>query len=93
MSNREQDCNESYEFEDEQLYRDIINQIAQGMFLGRITDDNPSPFNDLTSLEQIILYEFDIDEEDIEEVKKDIKGRLLDLRGGCDMSEYDDLEL
>lgn len=62
------------------------------MFLGRITDDNPSRSNHLTSLEQIIMYEFDIDEEDMQEVKNDIYGRVLDLRGGSDMFEYNDFE-
>ena len=72
--------------EEEQLRVELINRIAEGIFLGRITDDNMSPSNGQTSLEQIIGYEFNYEgEEELKKIKDDIYARVLDLSGGCDM--------
>lgn len=77
----------------EELTKELINRIAEGVFLGKITDDNLSCRNGLSSLEQIIGYEFDYEgEEELKEIKNAIYARVLDLSGGCDMFGTEEIE-
>ena len=79
--------------ENEELTKELINRIAEGVFLGKITDDNLSCSNGLSSLEQIIGYEFDYEgEEELKEIKNAIYARVLDLSGGCDMFGTEEIE-
>ncbi len=64
----------------------LLNYIAENVFLGRITDDNPSDINGLTSLEQLLYYELEFDDyKDFCDTKNSVLSRVMDLRGGCNM--------
>ncbi|KKP63904.1 MAG: hypothetical protein UR61_C0060G0003 [candidate division WS6 bacterium GW2011_GWE1_34_7] len=70
----------------------LVDEVAKAIFLGQITDDNPSPSNGKTSLDQLLEWEFDIEGEDgMRQLKTDVFARVLELRGGCDMFGYDDV--
>ncbi|MDX9739431.1 MAG: hypothetical protein RBT33_03700 [Candidatus Dojkabacteria bacterium] len=74
--------------EDETLLR-----IAKGVLEGYITDDTISRWADLTSMEQIILYEFGNMEIDrMIAIKKKLKSIELGLRGGSTISKKDDID-
>lgn len=79
--------------EKEDSRKDLINEIAEGIFLGRITDENLSCTNGLLSLEEIIGFGFDYeDEEELKQIKDAIYARVLDLSGGCDMFGTGEIE-
>lgn len=64
----------------------LLNYIAENVFLGRITDDNPSNINGLTSLDQLLYYELEFDDDkDFCDTKNSVLSRVIDLRGGSNM--------
>ena len=72
-------------------YKEILDKIALNMFLGNITDDNPSYINGHTSLEQIIVFKFLDDYIESEEqiiinyTKNVLKSKRSVLEGGSDI--------
>ena len=81
---------------DEKLDLEVISDFARSYLLGIITDDNPSPGNGLTALEQVIAYVFDLssnNQEEINRIKSRVYAKIYDLNGGCDMSDGDFLSL
>jgi hypothetical protein len=76
-------------FGSEEEYTDWIDKVARNCFIGRLTNDNFSPRNDLTGLEQFIISYIELDlyqEEDVlvfYRFKTDIKNRISDYKGGC----------
>lgn len=58
----------------------LKTRIADAVLWRQITDDNPSDINGYTALEQVIMYEFNIDDdEDIEDIKDEIICLARDL--------------
>lgn len=45
------------------IVEEKMDRIARFYYLSYVTDDNPSPFNELTGLEQVVNYEFDLEDE------------------------------
>ncbi len=57
----------------------LISKLAKSVLRERVTDDNPSKFNNLTSLEQMIFIFFDCSNEiEMLIVKNKILARVLD---------------
>jgi len=57
--------------------------LAMAVLKGQITQDNPSPSNGLTSLEQIIFLEYGCrTKEDMELIKREILAEIYALQGG-----------
>lgn len=84
---------EEYEFDPDskEIRAVFVNQVAKAIFLGKITDDNPSPSSGKTSLDQILEWEFDVEgDEEMEQLRTEILVRVSELKGGCDMFEYED---
>lgn len=72
---------------------EVLLRIAKGTLEGYITDDTVSRWTGLTSMEQIILYEFgDMEIDRMVEIKKRLKSIALNLRGGSIMRNRDDFE-
>ena len=64
----------------------LKEDFAKSLLRGQITEDNPSPTNNLNSLEQIIYLEYNCKTKDeMEMVKKEILGIVYSLRGGCSL--------
>lgn len=78
-----------YESEEDEIEREQLEcnyrEIAKAIYLGIITDDCPSPINNLTPLEQTIVMIFHTENyEDIAYYKNIIVERLRELEGGWD---------
>jgi len=48
--------------DEEKLRIDLINEIAEQVYRGEISDDNPSSINGYTTLDQILRYHFELGE-------------------------------
>jgi len=71
----------------------INKRIARAIFLELITDDNPSDWTGLSSLEEIICYEYgEINPDELVRAKKEIFSLTIGLRGGSNMGDFDDPE-
>jgi len=65
-------------------------RIAEALNLDYISHDNPSPKNQYTALEQLILFEFDaIDNPEIKKELPEIKREIISMSKSLDFLEYD----
>ncbi len=73
--------------------KDVLLRIAKGTLEGYITDDTVSRWTGLTSMEQIIVYEFgDMEVDRMIAIKKKLRSIELNLRGGSTMKNKDEFE-
>ncbi len=64
--------------------------IAEALALGLLSHDNPSPRNRYTSLEQLILFEFNaIENPDVRDDLTEIKREIISISKGIDSFDYD----
>ena len=71
--------------DEEQLRSHLINEIADQVCKGRISDDNPSSINGYTTLDQILRYHFELGEDSEEELislRRRVQRRLKDKNSG-----------
>lgn len=74
--------------------RSAKNDMAKALFMNILTDDNPSPENGLTGLDQSIILHFGfIDDPERESIKREIKSLAMNFRGGCNLFGIDELEV
>jgi hypothetical protein len=72
-------------------YEDWINQVARKVFEGVLTEDNPSPGNQKTGLDQFIISQIDLDfslEEDrmaFYMIKLDLRNKESEYQGGSSL--------
>jgi hypothetical protein len=89
---------EEENFHKRNLQNGLIDRIAEGIFLGDfpelyLYDLDEDNYLTYLPLENIITVYFDIQsEQQYEEIESKILARLSDLKGGCDMFGYDELE-
>jgi len=77
---------------DKDIDQDTIDDLALDYIWGEVTDDNPSPDNGLSGLEQVLAYVFDLAHDDVKTIRKlkyRVYARVRELNGGCDMSGSD----
>jgi hypothetical protein len=82
---------ERYDDEKEHRFELVIEGLATFVYYGDITDDNPSPTNKMTSLEQIIQFELDEylgGKITIEYIKACIRKEI----GETEYSDFDDID-
>jgi len=86
---QEFDSGEQGQSEQEEIYLKK-ESIAEALSLGFLSHDNPSPRNRYTSLEQLILFEFDgVDNPDIKNELTEIKREVISISNSIDYLEYD----
>ncbi len=86
---QEFDSGESNQNEQEEIYLKK-ESIAEALSLGFLSHDNQSPRNGYTSLEQLILFEFDaIENPEIKYKLTEIKREVISISNSIDYFKYD----
>ena len=86
---QEFDSGEQNQSEQEEIFLKK-ESIAEALSLGFLSHDNPSPRNRYTSLEQLILFEFDaVENPGIKDELTEIKREVISISKGIDYFEYD----
>ncbi len=68
----------------------ILDEISRRMFSGDIKDNDYSSKTGLTSLEYFLLRNFEISTwKEVSDLKKKVYGRVMNLNGGSNMSEFE----
>ncbi len=81
---------EGNELNSEEADEIILDDISRRVFCGDIDDKYHSSETGLTSLEYLLLRNFGADtDEEIYDLKSKIHGKLLDLSGGSDLSNFE----
>lgn len=100
MSN--EDIPENSNSPEEESNSKLISNIARRYYLNEITDDNESPSNQLTGLDQVIVFGFNLDPDNVEDMEnlRNIKLEILnkidcEYKGGSNfpLEEINELDV